>query len=355
MSAKIGPAPPGAVPMSRRASLALLGSVGVGLGVSGCQPDAPVTSPAPAGDQEDPMGFTNPVFDSNFPDPMIVFGTDGSAFAYATNGNGSNVQVLTSTDLVTWEQAEDALPTLPEWSQPGKVWAPEVAVHDQNRSVLYYTTIGPDPSLQAVSVAVAEQPQGPYRDTSSAPLVFEDEAGGSIDASPFTAADRTRYLYWKNDGNAVGVDTWISAAKLSDDGMKLAGPVRKLIKQTLAWEGDLVEAPFGWEVDGVFHLFYSANSFASADYAVGHAAADSPLGPFTKDDDPILVSSDVAAGPGHCSLFEHNGSTWMVYHAWAPDGVGSDVPGRTMWLSEITFDGTSVTVEPPMTDYPTSP
>ncbi len=301
------------------------------------------------------MGFTNPVHDSNFPDPMIVIGGDGTAWAFATNGNGSNVQVLNSPDLVTWEQAEDALPQLPKWSSAGKVWAPEVAVHNQNRSVLYYTTRAPNPEIQCVGVAVAEQPQGPYTDSSSGPLVCEEDQGGSIDASPFTAADGTRYLYWKNDGNAVGVDTFISVAKLSADGTKLASEPKHLFKQDIPWEGDLVEGPFVWENDGVFHMFYSANSFASADYAVGHATATSPLGPFTKSGDPILVSNDVAAGPGHCALFERDGKVWMVYHAWAPDAIGLDYPGRTMWLSEVTFDGLTATVVPPTVSYPTRP
>ena len=51
----------------------------------------------------------------------------------------------------------------------------------------------------------------------------------------------------------------------------------------------------------------------------------------------MLASNDVAVGPGHCSLFAQNGRVWMAYHAWTPGEVGSDVPGRAMWLSEVTF------------------
>jgi GH43 family beta-xylosidase len=212
---------------------------------------------------------------------------------------------------------------------------------------MYYTTIAPNFEIQCVGVAVAERPEGPYKDTRPGPLVCEADQGGSIDASPFLAADGTAYLYWKNDGNAVGVDTWISVQRLARDGTSLVGERRRLLKQDLPWEGHLVEGPSVWERDGVFHLFYSANDFGSDRYAVGHATASSPLGPFTKDPDPVLVSNEVAAGPGHCSLVEKDGRVWMVYHAWAPDAVGSDVPGRTMWLSEVTFDGRSVRVDPP--------
>ena len=238
------------------------------------------------------------------------------------------------------------MPELASWTTPGKVWAPE-AHRFGDRWVMYYTTMAPDPAIQCIGLAVADDPKGPYRDTSSKPLVCEEDQGGSIDASPFVAADGTAYLYWKNDGNAVGVDTWISVQRLSADGLRLEGEPKRLLRQDLPWEGQLVEAPFVWERDGVFHLFYSANDYGSDRYAVGHATASSPTGPFTKDPDPVLTSTEVAAGPGHCALFEQDGRVLMVYHAWAPDSIGSEVPGRTMWLSEVTFDGDAVTVTPP--------
>ncbi|MCU1536768.1 MAG: glycoside hydrolase family 43 [Humibacillus sp.] len=297
-----------------------------------------------------PATATNPVWASNFADPQIVPDGDGWV-AIATNGNGMNVQTLRSTDLTTWTQGSDALPRLASWTTPGKVWAPETHRFG-DRWVLYYTTMAPDPAIQCIGVAVADNPAGPYRDTSSKPLVCEQDQGGSIDASPFVAKDGTAYLYWKNDGNAVGVDTWISVQRLSADGTRLEGSPKRLVRQDLPWEGQLVEAPFVWERDGVFHLFYSANDYGSDKYAVGHATSSSPTGPFTKDAEPVLVSSAVAAGPGHCALFEKDGRVLMVFHAWAPDAIGSEVPGRTMWLSEVTFDGQKVSVTPPRTELP---
>jgi len=50
----------------------------------------------------------------------------GTYWAFATNGNDSNMQSLTSKDLIRWELGRDALPDLAGWSNPGKVWAPDV-------------------------------------------------------------------------------------------------------------------------------------------------------------------------------------------------------------------------------------
>jgi beta-xylosidase len=322
------------------------------LTLSGCAGAS--TTEAPAGPS--PAGFSNPVYASNFPDPMIVPDPTGGFWAVATNGNGSNVQTLRSADLTTWEQGPDALPELPEWTSPGKVWAPEVEEAAGNRFLLYYTTIGPDPAIQCVSVAAGAEPEGPFADDSRRPLICEQDRGGTIDAHPFTTAAGKRYLYWKNDGNAVGVDTFLSAGELDASGRRLIGKPKRLFKQDLPWEGDLVEAPFVWEHRGRFHLFYSANSYASEAYAVGHAVADNPLGPFTKSGNPVLTTNDVAVGPGHCSLFARNGRVWMAYHAWRPGEVGQDIPGRAMWLSQVTFaDDGAVSVVPPTVNYPVKP
>ena len=338
---------------SRTQRLGGLLAVGL-LTLTACTPDAAVPGLQP-GTATTPAGFHNPVWDANFPDPMIVADEGGGYWALATNGNGSNVQTLRSQDLTSWEQGPDALPELPGWTSPGKVWAPEVVERAGGGDALYYTSTGPD-GVQCVGVALGEEPEGPFTDDSSDPLVCEEKQGGTIDAHPFVASDGRRYLYWKNDGNAVGVDTYLSVAPLKASGTALAGKPVRLFKQDLPWEGNLVEAPFVWEDQGRFHLFYSANDYGSEDYAVGHAVADSPLGPFVKDDEPVLATNDAAAGPGHCSLFAVDGRVWMAYHAWTPGEIGGDLPGRALWLSEVTFAGDgSVTVVPPTVDYPTKP
>ena len=335
-------------------ALAVLVACSAGPTTSGTSPAAPSNSPSSSTASGPAGGFQNPVYDGNFPDPVVV-AESGTYWAFATNGQGSNVQTLSSRDLIRWEQGEDALPQLPDWSDPGKVWAPEVAKNPSGY-VLYYTTAATNQHVQCIGVGLGKEPSGPYLDRSRKPLVCQPNAGGSIDADAFTASDGKRYLYWKNDGNAIGADTYISVQQLDRTGTKLVGRSKRLFKQDLPWEGSLVEAPFVWEEKGKFHLFYSANRFDSSEYAIGHAVADSPLGPFIKTPQPILATNDVAAGPGHCALLRKSGKVWMLYHAWPPDAVGTEMPGRNLWLSEVTFaaDG-SVTVTPPTVEYPTRP
>lgn len=316
--------------------------------------DEPTAEDTPTADQ-DQAGFTNPVWPHNFPDPQILAREDGGYMAIATNGNGQNVQRLDSQDMVTWEQGADVLPSLPQWSYPGKVWAPEIIRWTDGTYRLYYTTRSPDPEVQCISVASSAALEGPYEDVSAEPMICETEEGGSIDQSPFIASDGSAWLYWKNDGNAIGVDTWIRVQQLTDDGLGVTGEITDLLQQDLPWEEELVEGPVVVEIDGLFHMFYSGNGYWSSNYAVGHATAPSPTGPFTKSGDPVLVANDVASGPGHNHLIEVEGQWWTVYHAWEPGFEGMDAIGRQMWLSTVEFDGENVTVQPPMIDNPLRP
>jgi hypothetical protein len=105
--------------------------------------------------------------------------------------------------------------------------------------------------------------------------------------------------------------------------------------------------------DGAHVLLYSANNYASADYAIGWASCVGPLGPCTDQSErPLVATTTVAAGPGHCApVTLADGSTWLLFHAWQPDGIGTTYPGRQLWLEPITWDGGRPSVTQP-TDSP---
>jgi beta-xylosidase len=339
---------PRAAMMCRRWALAVVAALALAAGCVGQTVDERgVGGPADAGrgpgadtdrkDEETVATYTNPVYPEDFPDPQAI--SVGDEFVvYATNSALGNLPAMRSSDLAHWTVIGDTMPELASWVRPGKTWAPEVLPLAENRYVAYYTADSIAAGRQCIGRAVAAKPEGPFVDESDRPLICQADDGGSIDASPFRDADGTLYLYWKNDGNAVGRDTWIWVQPLSADGLELVGEPTRLIKQNAPWEGRVVEAPFMWRHDGTYYLFYSANAYDSDAYAVGYAICDSPLGPCRKAaENPILSSQGMAAGPGHMCLVTHHGRTWMLYHAWVADAVGSAVPGRPMWLDEVVW------------------
>jgi beta-xylosidase len=288
--------------------------------------------------------FTNPVYEEDFPDPFVLR-VDGTYYAYGTNGDGMNVRTLRSPDLVRWKAGKDALPELGSWAFTGRTWAPEVLRRGDGNFVLYYTALSSRLSSQCIGAAIASSPRGPFVDRGKQPLVCQKAEGGSIDASPFRDRDGALYLLWKNDGNCCGVDTFIYAQRLSANGLKLLGRRTRLVKQDAKWEGQLVEAPTLWRQGGRYYLFFSANAFDSALYAVGYARCKGPLGPCTDaPGNPILDAACEAAGPGHQTIVrDDDGETWMVYHAWPPHAVGSVFPGRVLWIDRLEWrNGTPV-------------
>jgi beta-xylosidase len=304
--------------------------------------------------------FQNPVIKSDFPDPFVLSDTD-AYYAYATNGSGENIQAARSTDLVHWTMLTDAMPALPSWAKLGGsyVWAPEV-VKIGDKYVMYYVARDKTSNKQCVGVATADKPDGKFHDTNTTPLVCQSTMGGTIDPSPFRDGDKL-YLYFKNDGNCCNQTTYLWAQELAPDGMSVTGQPTQLVHNDHAWEGTVVEAPTMWKQDGKYYLFFSANSYAGEQYAVGYAACDSPTGPCTEAaENPILKSKmdvpPLVIGPGGQSIVQdHAGNTWIAYHAWQVTSAGTQGSARNMWLDRLDWKDGKPVVDGPTVDPQPAP
>jgi beta-xylosidase len=312
-------------------------------GSTGTSQEATATSP--------PGTYVNPVLADDTPDPWVLR-VGGTFHLYATQGGGANVQAATSPDLVHWAQGSDALPQLGPWAQAGSTWAPEV-VQAGGALVMFYVAHDSRSGKQCIGRATAADAAGPFRDTASRPFLCQPTIGGSIDPDAVRGADGKLYLYWKNDGNCCGEPVHLWGQQLSADGERLTGRATPLLTNTKAWQGNLIEAPEMVVHDGAYVMLYSANNYASADYGIGWASCVGPLGPCTDQSDRALVAtSPVAAGPGHCApVTLADGSTWLLFHAWPPDGIGTTYPGRQLWLEPLTWDSGRPSVTQP-TDSP---
>lgn len=279
-----------------------------------------------------------PQFEGDYADPFVL-ARGPVLYLYTTNTVDENVPLLESGTGIVGVPFGDALPDLPSWTEPGLVWAPSV-LETADGFVLYYTSKDLESGLQCVGAAFAEEPVGPFVDERDEPLVCQRDLGGTIDASPFVDADGSQWLLYKNDGNCCDIVTQLWSQPLSDDGLDLTGDPVSLLKTTEDWEGPLIEGPSMVQSGDTYWLFYSANWWDSADYAMGAARCDGPTGPCTKLDGPWLGSHGQAAGPGGPEEFTDNrGKGWVVYHAWLGDAIGYD-EGGTRSLFAVTIDVT---------------
>ncbi len=297
--------------------------------------------------------YVNPVLATDFPDPRVL--QDGNTYyAYGTNAAGKNVQVVRSTDLVHWDALPDALPALPTWANPGgsHVWAAQ-AIHIGNKYVMYYVARDQQSDKQCVGIATSDKPEGRFKDTSSHALVCQTDEGGTIDPRPFNDG-RALYLYFKNDGNCCGITTYLYAQPLTPDGLSLTGKPTRLVNNDQSWEGNVVEAPEMFKHDGKYYLFFSANSYAGVNYAVGYATCKTVIGPCTDaSNNPILKSKvdkqPFVIGPGGESVLQIGSQTWIFYHAWNTNPDGSQGDSRFMWLDRINWNNDAPTVQGPTT------
>lgn len=285
-----------------------------------------------------PAGPTSSLGD--FADPFIL--SDNNTFvAYATNGQGKNVQALSSADLRNWRILSDAMPVLPSWVRKtdSRVWAPEV-IKLNGHYVLYFTARSTALNMQCIGAAVSAAPEGPFVDSSDKPLVCQVDEGGTIDASPLLVNNRL-YLYFKSDGNCCSKPTYLFGQELTADGLGLLGQTQRLIQNERLWEGAVVEAPTMTMHAGQFYLFYSGNDFAGAAYAVGFALCAGPMGPCNASlDGPILKSrSDTPRliGPGHQAVFQIGEQSWMAYHAWEELAGGQRGNRRFLYLDKLDW------------------
>ena len=149
----------------------------------------------------------------DFPDPSAVK-YNGAYYAFATNSAGTNTQVATSSNFVTWNviSGYDALPDPGIWTtatasanwKDASVWAPNVIQNDAGEWVLYYAaSSAAKPALHCVGVAVSSDVQGPYIPVGDQPLICPMSQGGAIDASGFTDVDGSRWVVYKIDGNSL--------------------------------------------------------------------------------------------------------------------------------------------------------
>jgi beta-xylosidase len=289
------------------------------------------------------------LLEGDFADPFVLRERD-AYFAFATGTGRANLQVSRSADLQAWGATHEALPHLPNWAAKtgGVTWAPSVLARG-NRYVLYYTTRHAASGFQCISRASAGGPEGPYVDDSAQPFVCQIGGDtpmcGSIDPSPFVDADGRLYLLWKSEENsgACRAAPRIWSQALSDDGLELLGAPRPILALDRRWEGAVIEAPSMIARNGRYHLFYSANDYDSAAYAIGYATCASPTEPCAKVtlDSPLLGSAGAMLGPGGQELFaDATGPTWMAFHAWtAPRASYSSGGARSLRLARISFAG----------------
>ncbi len=243
----------------------------------------------------------NPVFEGWYADPEgIIFGDQ--YWIYPTYSAPYEKQVFfdafSSPDLVHWTKHEKVLDTANvKWAKRA-VWAPSI-IENGGKYFLFFgaNDIQSNEEYGGIGVAVADRPEGPFRDHLGKPLIDKFYNGAQpIDQFVFRDADGTHYLIyggWKH----------CNIAKLNED---FTGFIPFDNGETFreVTPENYVEGPFMFIRDGKYYFMWSEGGWTGPDYSVAYAIADSPMGPFKRIGKILQQDMDIATGAGHHSVIK---------------------------------------------------
>jgi beta-xylosidase len=307
--------------------------------------------------------YQNPVsrgFADTFADPSVIRGKDGFWYSYGTSDplregekTPHRIPIARSTDLVSWTFVGDAFTsaTMPRWADTGRdasIWAPDIRYVDGQYRMYYVvtqTTVTPGPNDNAVGMATAPTPVGPWTD-SGAPVVpprpgasgNADDFLWTFDPSVVTDSDGSQWIFY---GSYYG-GIWVN--RLRADGRTTTGPATQVAID------NKFEGAYAVHRDGWWYLFAStANCCAgpTTGYSVQVGRSRSVAGPYVDAQGVSLTASRAGGTP----TLVQNGNAWIGagHNAVVTDLAGQDwILYHAINRADPYLDGTGGINERPM-------
>ncbi|WP_343702368.1 glycoside hydrolase family 43 protein [Chitinophaga sp.] len=277
----------------------------------------------------------NPVFPGWYADPEgIIYGN--RYWIFPTFSAPYNQQVFfdafSSPDLVRWTKHARILDTASiKWAKRA-MWAPSVIKKDKKYYLFFGANdIQSDAETGGIGVAVANKPEGPYKDLLGKPLIdkFHNKAQ-PIDQFVFRDADGQHYLIyggWRHC-NIARLNADFTGFVPFEDGVTF----REITPEKY------VEGPFMFRKNGKYYFMWSEGGWTGPDYSVAYAIADSPLGPFKRIGKILQQNPAIARGAGHHSVI-HDAKTdnWYIVYHRRPLGE-KDANSRETCIDRMYFD-----------------
>lgn len=277
--------------------------------------------------------YSNPVIDYSLPDPSIIKGEDGYFYLYATE-DIRNLPIHRSKDLVNWEFVGTAFTdaTRPDFEPEGGIWAPDInKIGD--KYVLYYSmSVWGGEWTCGIGCAVADRPEGPFKDCG---MMFRSngiKVQNSID--PFyIEEDGRKYLFW---GSFRG----IYAIELSKDGLTVKSGATPVQIAGTAYEGTYIHKRGDY-----YYMFASIGSCCEglkSTYTTVVGRSKQLMGPYVdkkgnrmldNHHEVLIHKNESFVGTGHNSeiVTDEAGNDWVLYHAVSV----KNPEGRVLMLDRV--------------------
>jgi beta-xylosidase len=277
----------------------------------------------------------NPILKGWYADPeAAIFGKQ--YWIYPTYSDKYNKQVFfdafSSKDLVHWDTHKNILDTSAiKWAHRA-MWAPAIVQKDKKYYFFFAANdIQNDNEKGGIGVAVADKPEGPFKDHIGKPLIDKFYNGAQpIDQFVFKDKDGQYYIIY-------GGWQHCNIAKLNNDVTSVIPFSDGTTFKEITPKG-YVEGPMMFIRNGKYYFMWSEGGWTGPDYCVAYAIADNPFGPFERVGKVLEQDSAVARGAGHHSVMhDAKKDLWyIVYHRRPLSETAAN--NRATCIEQMFFD-----------------
>ena len=284
----------------------------------------------------------NPIIQTYYsPDPApVVFGD--TVCVYTGNDEGGSFftmhgwRVSCTTDMVNWTDMGELILTNESFGGNAKKngdWAAQVV--RRNGKYYYYVTVESTRGGRAINVAVADKPEGPFKDARNG----QHLAGPNwdyIDPTVWIDDDGQAWLYWGNPK--------LYYAKLKENMIEFDGDIKVTdMSRGFSPSGNSVytEGPWIHKRDKKYYMIYASHGVPEK---ISYSTSDSPTGPW-KWGGVIMDQGNGTAFTNHSGLIDFKGRSFFFYHN--QKNVSGGGYSRSTAVEEFTWnsDGTIPTIK----------
>lgn len=277
----------------------------------------------------------NPILKGWYADPEAIIFKD-KYWIYPTYSdkyeNQTFFDAFSSTDLLNWKKHSRILDNNAiKWAKKA-MWAPAIVQKGKKYYFFFAANdIQNNNEYGGIGVAVADKPEGPFKDYLGKPLIDKFYNGAQpIDQFVFKDKDGQYYIIY-------GGWRHCNIGKLNKDFTGIVPfPDGSLFKEITPQ--NYVEGPFMFIRNGKYYFMWSEGGWTGPDYSVAYAVADSPFGPFERVGKILQQDTNIATGAGHHSIM-HNAKRDLWYIVYHRRPLGEKAANhRVICIEELKFD-----------------
>jgi len=240
-------------------------------------------------------------------------------------------RLFSTKDMVNWTDHGSPLSYRTfSWAK-GKAWAP----HCVERGGKFYFFV---PVSDAIGVAVADTPLGPFKDAIGKPLISNYQY---IDPTVFIDSDDQAYLYFGNP------NLWY--VKLNSNMTSYSGSVQEVPMTAASFgqrSGDdkrptlYEEGPWFYKRNALYYMMFAMGPLPER---IGYATSSGPTGPWSYKG-VIMESKSGHAFTNHAGVIDFKGHSYFFYHTQELQGGGGYKRSVAVEEFEYKMDGSIPTI-----------